>query len=271
MQATGNNTQSDYSYVPDIASIPVSARQYLLVESRQLILTAMHKGQIYALERFMIESLTQEVLKRSNIVSLRCSSPALIFLRSANAVFVPPGFRLDSPWPLNHLIPLPPDQEWITLQLSSFPALVQFAVKTNEIVLLRAFFPGALLMHHSLPLFLWMNQHPELKARSLIAELQSSRLYLYAVKNCAPLFFNSFEVSCAEDVIYYILFVMEQLGMDARQQPVYYLGSRSDDPLLQHCNKLLPAFIPASVLNESESQETAILFPFLLHASLCES
>jgi hypothetical protein len=271
MQATGSNTQPHYSYVADTASIPVAARQYLLVENHQITLTVIHKERIYALERFLIDHLTADILRQSKIVELKCSMPALIFLRSPYAVFIPAGFQLNSPWPLDNLIPIPPDQEWLTQHLFSFPARVQFAVKTNEIVLLPQFFPGALFMHHSLPLFLWMNHHPKLSALSFVAEFQPSRLYLYAVKKGAPLFFNSFEISCAEDVIYYILFVMEQLGMDTTRQPVYYLGSPSDDPLLQYCNRLLPAFIPASVLNESDSQETAILFPFLLHAPLCES
>jgi hypothetical protein len=117
---------------------------------------------------------------------------------------------------------------------------------------------------------MWMINHSRLKQIAVFIELANDSLFIYAVKESRPLFYNSFEVNSPEDAAYYTLFVMEQLEMDPVKQTVYFKTSVQDEKLLSVCRNFIPALVSVEVLNTMKKHEQGLLFPFLINAFLCE-
>lgn len=270
MPEIGNSPLQNQSYFSDHFESDIHARQCLMVESNKLTIALLYKENVSAYEQFSFEEWNEEVLLQSKIASLRQSLPALVLFRTETALLIPEVFRKKRDESSHKFFSIDERFEILEYKPSSFPAAVCFPVKKNLLALVRNQFSGAMLMHNSLPVFLWMMNHPKLKQSSILIELHYGRLFIYAVKEGTPLLYNSFEISSAEDVAYYTLFVMEQLEMEPTRQTVYFKTSRPDESLLSVCRNFIPAFISLDVLNPQKKQDPEWLFPFIINALLCE-
>lgn len=270
MPEIGNNPILIQSFFSDHFDSAVHARQSLMVDSNRLAIALIEKNEAIGYEEFAIEEWSEELFAHSKIASLRQSLPAVILFRSDAAIFIPEVFRKSKEESTGHFFSLKEGIEIAEYKPSSFPASICFPVPKSTLALMRKQFPGALIMHHSLPVLMWMLNHSKFKQPAFLIEISQGKLFIYAVKENAPLFYNSFEVNSPEDAAYYTLFVMEQLEMDPVKQTVYYKVSEQDENLLSVCRSFISAFVSLDVLKTMKRHEHGVLFPFLVNALLCE-
>ncbi len=270
MPEIGNSLLLNYSYYSDNFDSAVHARQCLMFESDHLAIALLDNKNVLAFEQFLFKNWNDELFDQSRIAALKQSLPALVLFRTDAALFLPEEFRKNRFEPIHILLPLKDGFEMAEHKPAAFPAVVSFAIPKNMLVSLRNHFPGAVLLHHSLPVFIWMMNHKKLMESSILIESRNERLYVYAVKDKRPLLFNSFEVNSPEDAAYYTLMVMEQLNMDPVKQTVYYKTASGSENLFSVCRRFIPSLVSAEMLNPLHKPEQELLFPFLLYASLCE-
>lgn len=270
MPEIGNSLLLDQSFFSDHFESAIHARQCLMIEPNLLAIALLEKENVAAYEQFSFEEWNDECIVQSRIASLKQSLPALVLFRTNAAMLIPELFSKNREESFSLLFEFDDGFEIAEHKPASFPARVCFPVKKSLLALVKNKFPGAVLMHHSLPVFLWMMSHPKLKQVSMLIELNHGRLFIYVVKAEIPVFYNSFEISSAEDVAYYTLFVMEQLEMEPVMQTVYFKAAKQDENLLSVCRNFIPAFVSLEVLKPQKKPDSEWLFPFLINALLCE-
>ena len=99
-------------------------------------------------------------------------------------------------------------------------------------------------------LALWRKQSLASDKRQLYAVVEQKRLDLACYKQGQLLFVNSFRIDNAEDVVYYILYVWKQLGLDQRADQLYLQSESSlrvsvAEILQTYLRKVSPMEIPA--------------------------
>ncbi len=270
MPEIGNSSLLNQSYFSDHFESDIHARQCLMVESNKLTIALIEKENVSAYEQFSFEEWNEEVFLQSKIASLRQSLPALALFRTDAAILIPEEFRKNRNESLRLFFSLIDGFEIAEHKPAAFPAGVYFPIRNNQLASVRNQFPGAVIMHHSLPVFLWMMNHKKMMESSFLMEISNGRLYVYAVNERKPLLYNSFEVNSPEDTAYYALFVMEQLGMDPVKQSVYFMASAGSESLLSVCRNFIPALLSAEMLSPLHKREQELLFPFVTYAALCE-
>ena len=62
--------------------------------------------------------------------------------------------------------------------------------------------------------------------------IKDQRFEMIVLEGCKLLFFNHFRYKTKEDFLYFLLFAMEQLHLDAGSVPVYFLGMIEEDSQL---------------------------------------
>jgi len=73
--------------------------------------------------------------------------------------------------------------------------------------------------------------------------LHNGYVEISALKENNILFYNVFEISGTEDVLYYLLFTMEQFGLDPQVTRVAFSGEKNyDDPLIKALKKYIKHF-----------------------------
>ncbi|MBL7929119.1 MAG: DUF3822 family protein [Bacteroidia bacterium] len=270
MPEIGNSLLLNKSFFTDHYESAIHARQCLMIESNHLSIALLDNENVLAFEQFSFEEWIDEWFSQSKIAALKQSLPALVLFRADAALLLPEVFRKNRDELLHRFFTVNDHYEVAEHKPASFPAVVCFLAGKSLLALIRNQFPGAVLMHHSLPVLWWMMNHAKLKQPSMVIELYQKRLFIYAVNEGTPLFYNSFEVNSAEDVAYYTLFVMEQLEMEPVRQTVYFKASMDNENLLTVCRNFIPAFISMDVLKPHKNQDSEWLFPFLCNALLCE-
>jgi hypothetical protein len=270
MQEIGNNPQLIYSYFAEKFDSAFNARQCLMIEPGAFAIALLENNQLLAYEVFSLQQWNEQLFSQSRIAALKQSLPAMVIIRTDSALLVPEAFRSISHEFLHLFFPVKEANETAEHKPSALPAAVCFQAEKNILTLIRHHFPGAIITHHSIPVLKWMIDHPKLTQSSLLIELLKGRIFIYAVKHSAPLFYNSFEVNSAEDVAYYTLFVMEQLEMDPVHQTVYFKTAKQFENLLAICQNFIPAFVSIDVLQSVKKPGSDFLFPFLVNAPLCE-
>lgn len=155
---------------------------------------------------------------------------------------------------------------------------VQFSYTVSPALLsaIERSFPSASLRHSgAVSLGLLFSQH-SLAGKQLFIHIAEGQLELSARSSAGLLFYNVFDYSSSEDVLYYLLFMMEQFGLDpavtraaiAAQRPV-------DDDLLRTIAKYIPgaAFCvndPSVAMPDELRQMPAHYYFTLLNQHLCE-
>lgn len=270
MPVIGNSSPHTNSFYSVHFDSAVHARQCLMIESNRWSIALIDNNEVAAFEELAYEEWNDELFLQSKIAVLKQSLPAVVLIRSDSALLIPEIFRKNKEELMHHFLLRKDGCETAEHKPASFPATVSFFVQKKILDAVRKHFPGALIMHHSLPVFMWMINHPKLKQSSFFIEINGGKLYCYAVKDGTPLLYNSFEVNTKEDAAYFTLFVMEQLEMDPVKQTVYFKANRQDEHRISVCHHFIPAFISVDALNPERKHELELLFPFLINASLCE-
>ena len=67
--------------------------------------------------------------------------------------------------------------------------------------------------------------------------IKDQRFEMIVLEGCKLLFFNHFRYKTKEDFLYFLLFAMEQLHLDAGSVPVYFLGMIEEDSQLVELTK----------------------------------
>jgi hypothetical protein len=269
MPETGNSPLLNQSFFSDHFDSAVYARQCLMFESGRLAIALLDDQEELGYEEFSFQECTDELFLQSKIAALKPSLPAVVIFRSDYALLLPEVFRETGSGVFHPLFPYREGFEMVEHKPASFPASLSFPVPSDTLALVKKWFPGAVIIHHSLPVFKWMMNHAKLKHSAVLIELKQERLFLYAVKDSAPLFYNSFDVHSAEDVAYYTLLVLEQLEMDPIKQTVYFKTSGADERLLAVCRSFIPAMVPIGVMNSTGKHAEGLWFPFLIHGMQC--
>lgn len=270
MPEIGNSPIIIHSYYSDRFDTDIHARQCLMLESNCIGIALMDKQEILAFEEFAFEDLNAELFLQSKIAALKQSLPAIVICRTDTALLLPEAFsRMDNDL-TGKFFSLSDGRIAAEYKPASFPAIVKFPVQKKVLGLLKKQFPGVVIMHHSVPVFMWMMHHSKLKHSSFLVEQKPERLFIYAVRDGKPLFYNSFEANSPEDLAYYTMFAMEQLEMDPVKQTVYFKIDRQNEKILSVCRNFIPALVSLDLLNPVKQPETELLFPFLIHASSCE-
>ena len=102
-------------------------------------------------------------------------------------------------------------------------------------------------------------QHQNTQGEHLQVVVTPNRLYLIAFERKLPLLSNSFAIKNEQDVLYYILFVMERLGINSQQAIVR--GSGSLDAQSWHT---IRRYLPHFRLCEEVGGTTALQAPLQL-------
>lgn len=67
--------------------------------------------------------------------------------------------------------------------------------------------------------------------------IKDQRFEMIVLEGCKLLFFNHFRYKTKEDFLYFLLFAIEQLHLDADSVPVYFLGMIEEDSQLVELTK----------------------------------
>lgn len=67
--------------------------------------------------------------------------------------------------------------------------------------------------------------------------IKDQRFEMIVLEGCKLLFFNHFRYKTKEDFLYFLLFTIEQLHLDAGSVPVYFLGMIEEDSQLVELTK----------------------------------
>jgi len=112
-------------------------------------------------------------------------------------------------------------------QLSRFDTFLVYSMPENLHQTMKDFFPQAKIVHHSSVFlysiwFILRNRPGPVKTFVNIRDL-AFELMIYDGRQLT--FFNTFNFVTPEDVVYYVLYVMEHLGLNPEKIPVILLGN----------------------------------------------
>ena len=108
-------------------------------------------------------------------------------------------------------------------QLSTY---ILFAIPDNLLQLINKLIPMPQLQPIAVPLWRHTAQHRQAKAAdTLYAYTYDGNLEIYAIKDNRLKFANRFPAAHPHDILYYILFVWEQLGMQHHIHQLHLLGT----------------------------------------------
>lgn len=163
-------------------------------------------------------------------------------------------------------------------QLQSVNAYALYHVPAGMTSLIEKFFPGAAVYHHSTStiqsLYLkYMNQEND---RQLFVNTGKSRLDILRLQGKKLEYFNSFRYNTAEDFMYYLIFVVEQLGLNPESVELMMVGEIDRHSTLS--DLILKYIRNVQFIKRNEELRYSFVFDQLpghyyynlLNASLCE-
>jgi len=146
-------------------------------------------------------------------------------------------------------------------------------------VLVKQYFPDAQLCHHSTSLITCLMQKYRNTdtAYSLFVNTASDHIDILRIKDKKLDYYNSFRYNTAEDFMYYLVFVVEQLGLNPESVDVFLMGEvEKQSPLVDMVRKYI-----RNVRYAERNTDFSYSFVFdqlpghyyynLLNASLCGS
>ena len=162
--------------------------------------------------------------------------------------------------------------------LKSLDAYAIYHVPASFSDLFQRFFPGASVYHHSTAVIqsLFLKNINQENAKLLYVNTGKSRMDILRFKGKKLDYYNSFKYNTAEDFMYYLIFVVEQLGLNPESVEVMMLGEIDKHSSLSD----LALKYVRNIHFEKRNEDFRYSFVFdqlpghyyfnLLNASLCE-
>ncbi len=117
----------------------------------------------------------------------------------------------------------------------------------------RELFPGGTL-HTAASVFVKgvMQNHSQLMARQIFINIYAAYFEITVIQGSRLLYLNTFRYSAPQDVLYYVIFVLEQLGFVASEEKITLMGEISEpstiyDQLKIYCGTLNFAGVPEGI------------------------
>jgi len=118
-----------------------------------------------------------------------------------------------------------------------------FPVTSELLQYLERTFPNAQIRHAGAINLSLMHRLHALQNADVHLLLHNGYVEISARRGNSILFYNVFEISGTEDVLYYLLFTMEQFGLDPQIARVAFSGQKNyDDPLIKAMKKYIRNF-----------------------------
>jgi hypothetical protein len=101
-----------------------------------------------------------------------------------------------------------------------------YAVPNELVETISGMFPGSGLFHHSTALIksIWMNYKNRINGRKLFIHVRESAFDLLVFEGKQLEYYNAFHFKAPADIIYYVIFVMEQLDLNPEETGVILMG-----------------------------------------------
>ncbi|MEI6900738.1 MAG: DUF3822 family protein [Bacteroidota bacterium] len=111
-----------------------------------------------------------------------------------------------------------------------------FSLPGEQVRLLENHFPLLPLYHISTALIdgIWMNYKNHLTSLKIFLYLEETDFYMVIFDKQQLLFLNSYHYLLPEDLIYYVIFVLEQLEINPEEVPMTLMGSITNDSPVFH-------------------------------------
>jgi hypothetical protein len=126
-----------------------------------------------------------------------------------------------------------PDPGYLVLfdRLDHLGIVNVFAAPRDVHDAIRAQFPGAILFHHASVLIenLWNHYKNRVKGHHIFVHGREGSFDLLVFDPRMLRYYNTFTCKAPEDLIYYLIFVMEQLELNPEDTPVTILGNIEKD------------------------------------------
>ncbi len=117
------------------------------------------------------------------------------------------------------------NQTMLAAKVRSAGCFVVFALSKQKELLYRNFFSGIKILHVSMPLLesVLTNDKNESSEKAYL-NIRSKSMELIITKNGSLLYYNCFAYTTGEDVIYYLLFALEQLKLNPESISLELMG-----------------------------------------------
>lgn len=156
----------------------------------------------------------------------------LLGIDNPNATLIPESFyqERERKQYLEHLMPMRNDMAIFTDTLNGQSAKNVFGVKANLLSLFEEHLPGFHILHFSTALMRALESHAQVNpGHQIYLYLRTKSVRILLFDNGKVKFSNSFQFSGVKDVLYYLLLVFKQHGLDNAQTPVFLLGQLMRD------------------------------------------
>jgi hypothetical protein len=156
----------------------------------------------------------------------------LLGIQSESTTLVPASFYQEKERRhyLEQLMPVDNKMAIFTDALDSQSVNNVFGVRSEVLSLFEEHLPGFHLMHFSTVLIRTLESHAKAHpGHQIYMYFRNKRIRIVLFDNGMIKFNNSFKFSGVKDVLYYLLMVFQQHGLDNAQTPVFILGQLMKD------------------------------------------
>jgi hypothetical protein len=170
-----------------------------------------------------------------------------------------------------------PDEEIITEPVFDLGPVIAMASPRYLTEKCKILFPGA-VMHCATSVFVkgLLREHSKIISRQIFINVHHTYFEIVVIQGLRLIYLNSFRYTAASDVLYYVIFVLEQLGFSPSEEHLTVMGEISENDtiftqLKMYCGSLKTATRP-DILQFSQSYDGLSLHQYytLLNIALCE-
>ena len=128
---------------------------------------------------------------------------------------------------LNLTIHPGPDEQVFADHLLPMDAYQVFSVPNQILNTMKGYFPKVKIVHHSSVLIesIWLNYKNRINASRTFLHVRDRYFDLMIFDGRQMSYFNSFQFHNPEDIVYYLIFVLEQLSFNPESMPLVLLGN----------------------------------------------
>jgi len=123
--------------------------------------------------------------------------------------------------------PMGPDEKVFADHLTHLDNFNVFPIPENTLKTIQTHFQGIRIFHHTSVVIysIWMNYKNRINANRAFIHVREKQFDLMIFDGRLISYFNSFSWVSPDDVAYYLVFVLEQLGYNPENIPVVLMGS----------------------------------------------
>lgn len=157
-----------------------------------------------------------------------------IFCFTSNYLFVPETFYdEDKKHELMQYAFLSPTQKCLSDTLDSGQGKTLFGIDQDVYeFLVRSFVNPKFIHHMTLPFGIWKQQSDLSFSNQMYVILNKKTIDIACFKRGEPVFFNAFEYTNSDDILYFILCAWRQTGLDQLKDKLYIFGETDSKKLL---------------------------------------